>query len=342
MSERCLVCHTALLQNEKDFHAVMLAQGREVSCRRCHTEHRGSNAPLTTIDMTDFPHAEATGFSLRGHKKTANGSAFKCADCHGPELGRFDLNACGECHQTLDKPFLTVHVQDFGPECLACHDGLDTYGRTFDHNQQPFPLQGKHADLACADCHAGARQIVDLRSAPQDCFACHAKDDAHQGQFGRDCAACHSPDNWGNASFDHSLTGFPLSGAHARVSCEQCHPRRRFADTPSACVACHADPVFHLGMFGQDCSECHTTEAWSPASFAGVHTFPLNHGEGGGVSCRVCHPDSLQAYTCYGCHEHEPTKIARKHREEGIGDFQDCMRCHPTGRKEEGGEGGDD
>jgi hypothetical protein len=47
-------------------------------------------------------------------------------------------------------------------------------------------------------------------------------------------------------------------------------------------------------------------------------------------------------YTCYGCHEHNPSEIEQEHREEGISDFQNCVACHPTGREKEGSGGDDD
>ena len=87
------------------------------------------------------------------------------------------------------------------------------------------------------------------------------------------------------------------------------------------------------------CIDCH-----------GVHDM-LNHDDEGShvkkenllATCRKCHPDSLVSYTCYTCHEHQPDRIEREHREEGISNFQDCTRCHPTGREEEGGDrDGDD
>jgi hypothetical protein len=101
------------------------------------------------------------------------------------------------------------------------------------------------------------------------------------------------------------------------------------------CSACHDDPAFHLGLLGSDCAACHTTEAWSPARYDRQHTFPYNHGESGPSPCRTCHPDTLSAYTCYICHEHNPAEIEEEHRDEGIADFQDCVRCHPTGLEEE-------
>jgi len=69
------------------------------------------------------------------------------------------------------------------------------------------------------------------------------------------------------------------------------------------------------------------------------HAFPLDHGESGVSSCKTCHPDQLKAYTCYGCHEHTPADIQRKHVKEGIPDFANCMKCHPTGREKEGAGG---
>jgi len=41
------------------------------------------------------------------------------------------------------------------------------------------------------------------------------------------------------ATFDHSQTPFPLTGAHATLTCTQCHIHNIFAGTPTACYACH-------------------------------------------------------------------------------------------------------
>ena len=165
--------------------------------------------------------------------------------------------------------------------------------------------------------------------------------DAHDGQFGGNCAVCHTPDGWEGATFDHNLTDFLLVGRHAKTECEACHINNVFKGTPDECVACHAEPQFHAGSVGTACANCHTALAWTPAQFDRPHSFPFNHGESGVSPCQRCHPDSLAAYTCYGCHEHNPAKIERKHLEEGIRDFQDCARCHPTGREEEKEEYGD-
>jgi hypothetical protein len=470
MSDRCVLCHTgvaAQLDDPTSLHGVMMRSSEIKSCHPCHPEHRGSDVPLTILDPGTFPH-EATGYSLQGHQQMAEGQPFACADCHGEDLSHFDPARCAGCHRDLDAAYLQAHERAFGSDCLACHDGLDTYGASFDHAQTTFPLTGRHAPLVCADCHPGARSPADLQSTsqncfachraddthegqfgqdcaachtpeewaqatidhdqtgfplvgahveaacqdchvdaiyrgtaqdcfachqaddahdgrlgqdcaachtaegwaqatfdhaqtafpltgahvevacedchvdnvyhgtPQDCFACHQADDAHEGQFGSDCAACHTAEGWARATFDHAQTAFPLTGAHVEVDCQACHVDNVYQGTAQACASCHDDPAFHRGLLGSECASCHTTTAWSPARYDRTHTFPLNHGEGGISPCVTCHPDSLTAYTCYGCHEHEPAEIEREHREEGITDFQDCVRCHPTGQEEEG------
>jgi hypothetical protein len=472
MDERCRACHVDLLIDPQGFHSVMMAQGELTTCRDCHTDHNGAIAPLTTLALTSFPH-DKVGFSLLGHQTKAAETAFACSDCHAGDFNSIDQAICESCHHELDITFLQAHVQTFGQDCLACHDGVDTYGSEFDHNQTSFPLREKHAELDCSACHQSAHSRDDLQAAPLDCIDCHAQDDAHAGEFGESCGGCHTSASWLGAEFDHSqsafpltgahlevtcqdchidnlyagtpqecftchaeqdahggefgglcgechstttwqgaeldhsLTAFPLTGAHLEVTCQQCHidnlyagtPQEcfgchkeddahtgeygescgechgtvswlgaefdhsqtafpltgahlqatcqgchvdsLFAGTPQVCAACHTDPDYHLGLFAESCDRCHTTQAWSPAIYDLLHTFPINHGESGMSACQTCHPTSLSVYTCYECHEHSPAEIQSEHREEGISDFQDCMRCHPTGQEEEY-EGGDD
>lgn len=340
MAARCLACHTGIAAQMRDpasLHGIVMAADRDRPCYTCHPEHRGQDAPLTVVDPAAFPH-QATGYSLLGHRQTAAGAPFACADCHGEELARFDQARCAECHRDLDAAYMQAHQDDFGPDCLACHDGLDTYGASFDHAQTAFPLAGRHAPVACAGCHQGARAVADLRATPRECAACHQADDAHDGKFGPDCAACHTPGGWEQATFDHSQTAFPLAGGHAQAACRDCHLDGVYQGTPRECAACHDDPAFHRGLLGAECASCHDTAAWSPARYERAHTFPVDHGESDPSPCRTCHPDALPDYDCYGCHEHDPAGIDREHREEGIADFQDCTRCHPTGQKDEAGD----
>ena len=83
---------------------------------------------------------------------------------------------------------------------------------------------------------------------------------------------------------------------------------------------------------GQACSACHSTTAWRPGRYDGPHTFPMDHGEQNNA-CADCHiQPNLTQWTCYTCHERG--EIENEHREEGIADFNDCLRCHADGREE--------
>jgi hypothetical protein len=143
--------------------------------------------------------------------------------------------------------------------------------------------------------------------------------------------------DWKQVTFDHSKAAFALTGKHLHVDCAKCHANNVFQGTPTQCAACHPEPDLHKGLLGTDCAACHTTDAWSPASLNQPHPFPFDHGASGPSPCRTCHPTTLSAYTCYGCHEHNQAEVAARHREEGITDLTDCVKCHPAGR----GEGGD-
>jgi hypothetical protein len=324
LAGHCLECHTEILGDGQDFHWVMLAQSQRSSCTPCHTDHLGPQASLTRMELANFPHEEL-GFSLAAHRAHENGEAFTCSDCHTERITRLDPAACLHCHEILEPAYMTAHTADFGAECTACHDGIDTYGGGFDHNRLAFGLVGAHAAAGCGECHPGSRTIADLRQAPQDCAGCHQQQDAHAGRFGRDCNACHTPENWEEAIFDHSRTAFPLTGAHQQVDCSACHREASFVDTPSDCAGCHQQQDAHAGRFGQDCGACHTPENWEEAIFDHSRTaFPLT-GAHQQVDCSACHREGVYENTptgCAGCHADPPFHA---------GLFgQECADCHTT------------
>lgn len=332
-SDRCLACHDEIqaeLAGADGLHAHFRATR---SCLACHTEHRGRDGALTGIDAASFPHA-ATGFSLAAHRRTRAGCAFACADCHDQALTRWDEQRCETCHRAEQPALMTTHVAAWGADCRACHDGVDRFGAAFDHARTRLALAGKHAALACQQCHPDVRRAAGFADAPERCVDCHRDDDAHRGRYGEDCGRCHGDAGWKPARFDHGTTAFPLTGAHVRATCAACHPDQRYQGTATACASCHPMPADHRGTFGDNCAGCHSTDTWARARFD--HRFPIDHGDGRAVPCKTCHPVDYRSYTCYGCHEHTIDNIARKHRKEGIGDYRPCARCHPTGREDEG------
>jgi len=97
-------------------------------------------------------------------------------------------------------------------------------------------------------------------------------------------------------------------------------------------VECVERDDHHGGRFGTKCEQCHTPDGWEDATFDHA-IFPVNHGREERVAtCDTCHPNGTGTYTCYGCHEHTPARVAADHREEGITDTTDCVRCHAGGR----------
>ena len=93
----------------------------------------------------------------------------------------------------------------------------------------------------------------------------------------------------GGKNFDHMTTGFPLTGQHSTIRCEDCHVRGIFKGLPAQCAACHTPgalvtavmiPNNHIPVF-QPCDTCHTT-----ASFYGAH---FVHSDVAIGTCNQCH-----------------------------------------------------
>lgn len=302
--------------------------------------------------------AQPTGQELGGFSAH---SEFEpdCAQCHAPWQG-VTAERCENCHtnvagQRQSGTGLHGRLTDTG-RCQTCH--TDHKGRNaqttqisltgFDHDRLVgFSLARHQTDyngqpLACEGCHTANRFAAEFL----DCVTCHQNADAtfmqeHTTRFGRDCLACHDGVDR-LANFDHA-TVFVLEGAHVTAACEGCHANQVFQGTPRECANCHEEPAIHAGIFGLDCARCHTALAWSPAQLT-QHTFLLDHGGEGQLACETCHEASYTVYTCYNCHEHDPAGIRRKHEEEDIFAFENCVECHPTGQESdfEGNDHNDD
>jgi len=128
------------------------------------------------------------------------------------------------------------------------------------------------------------------------------------------CSACHSTSAWrakdaaGSAGkFDHSTTGFPLTGAHIAAACVDCHNATRALKR--TCASCHDD--FHRGRLSQQCDKCHSPAGWRVTRPSEIHRFtrfPLT-GMHVLADCSECHVRaSEQRWTdapvaCFACHE---------------------------------------
>ncbi len=135
------------------------------------------------------------------------------------------------------------------------------------------------------------------------------------GKLAQPCATCHAPNGWVPArissAFDHAKGGFPLTGAHARAACRDCHRTLDFKGAPTDCAACHRDA--HRGELGADCGRCHT-----PRSFIDRATMVRAHQE-----TRFPLTGSHLALDCEQCHRPEP-----QGRLAFVNQPSDCVDCH--------------
>lgn len=238
------------------------------------------------------------------HSPLRGATADRCIACHAlPDIGLRTTKGAAIVNAKLLK--VSFHQELSDQNCMACH--TDHAGpKLTKRSRKPF----SHAMLR-----------VDARDR---CDACHAvptsgpKADLHQA-LSVGCDKCHKTEAWKPATFDHAaLTPAELG------RCESCH--KAPADT------------LHQQMTG-DCAQCHKTQAWKPASFDHDKSFPLDQDHN--ATCVTCHTgNNYKQYTCYGCHEHTPTNMQAKHREEGVSESLDnCVRCHRSASDEGGGKG---
>ncbi len=313
-------------------------------------------------------HAAVAGSSFVGDCRKchdAKGLSAGCLTCHA-EIGRqidgksgyhgktiaAKVSACGKCHSDHNgKEFKLVNKVSWG--------GAEP--KTFAHDHAPFSLKGKHAGLACAECHRKKAPPFALEKFPssvrsetylglkQECVACHK--DPHEGGKLTDCEKCHTQDAWKPApGFDHDKY-YPLRDGHATVACAKCHagPVGAAASAVTfgpvkgrSCRDCHADP--HRTDWTLACGACHGDRAL-PWNGAAARFTRAQHDATGfrlekphdKVSCAKCHDLALPyakrfssasapgrpraADACEACHK-DP------HAGQFVAKHPKCLDCH--------------
>ncbi|MFO1031614.1 MAG: cytochrome c3 family protein [Planctomycetota bacterium] len=354
---QCNDCHEAPHGNPfLQGNAKAAATAPKAVCSVCHAlDHASFADPRLSVTPEQHRHG---GFPL-----TAPHDRQGCARCHEPgkpwaqrHPGR-GPDDCASCHRD-------VHDGQFaqgpfaGGGCIACHDRLHWTPHAFDqqhHARTALPLDGKHAELACTQCHvepsAGEARV--FHGTPNRCERCHQ--DAHAGLFDHHaaklaarprgtCAECHGTTAFATLDherFDHrDWTGFAVTGAHAQIECTDCHARteqpdvtgRRFGRVPRhgagfrGCIECHGDP--HEGVFDgarmpaeidgrTSCERCHDT-----ASFRALpHGF--DHAAFTGHALTGKHAE----LSCSACHAPLATPTTTG-RTSGRARGRECADCH--------------
>lgn len=344
-NDKCLECHKEIkerLTHKKGYHSSSNVVNK--TCITCHSEHHGRNFEIIHFDKKKFDHNE-TGFKLEGaHTKK------ECADCHKPEfISNPDLkkkkgtflglnNQCLTCHEDR-------HQKSLSNSCSNCHTNEKFKpALKFDHAKAKFQLKGKHTDVLCNKCHKTSiqngkdfQQFTGLKF--KSCVNCHK--DVHDNQFGQNCVECHSEDSFkaikGISKFDHSKTGYLLTGRHIRVECKLCHKVSLTATLPHKnCINCHTD--YHKGQFSKadklvDCNECHSVDGFIPSMFTiERHNLSKFKLEGGHLStpCFECHKKEKEwnfrkiGEKCVDCHEN----IHRSVINASYFPEENCEKCH--------------
>jgi len=308
-------------------HKILLMTGLALIAIGFHTTTRA--ASIETLVMP--------GQVVEAHANIET----ECSGCHAPFSKTSQRDLCLSCH---DHKAVMEDLQAGtgfhgrskivdNVECATCHAehegresdivGLDK--ETFDHDLTDFILQGAHLETVCEDCHASGELF---REAPSACFNCHETDDGHQGRLGEDCGSCHAETAWQTTTFDHTKdTDYTLTGAHEVLECALCHTNQRYEDTPAECNSCHQIDDQHLGNFGTDCEQCHTTEDWKQETFehgeASDFALKGRHAE---IKCNSCHRANLfdepLAKECVSCHLADDVH-------QGTSET-DCGSCHNT------------
>ena len=264
-----------------------------------------------------YPQAMVSpGPLLPGHAALAD----DCFACHAPLRGA-TTERCIACHAVPDiglratkglpiqaaqagraaRLTISFHQQLAEQDCMACH--------------------GDHAAPRLNKGHRKSFSHAALRLPTREgCAACHvAPANAVHKSLSAGCVQCHKTDAWKPAGFDHAAL-----------------PQAELA----RCESCHKAPTdtLHRQINGR-CAQCHAPKAWKPATFEHDKLFRLDRDHQ--ASCATCHlGDDYSQYTCYGCHEHSAANIRRKHVEEGIQNYENCVKCHRSAEGEREGKGG--
>jgi hypothetical protein len=141
-----------------------------------------------------------------------------------------------------------------------------------------------------------------------------------------------------SSTFNHFVTGFPLTGTHLSVGCASCHVNGRFASTPKRCFGCHntitapGEPQSHPRTTTL-CEGCHQTTTWRDYRF-------IDHAQAIGP-CATCHNNKFAlgksnthiatAAPCETCHFNTVTFSGAKVPADPPGTAASVAAARPAG-----------
>jgi len=387
LSTACISCHQKDLQQTQTMGGTVpnhIAAQFPTTCETCHNFDSWLGASVNhAAPPINFP-------LTNGHANVS------CESCHVG--GNYNLQIvatdCGHagCHlttwQQTTNPAHTAAPTVFPiATCSNCHNTVSWQNANFNHATTGFPLANSHQMApagkvnACTDCHINNN--YNLTTQATDCgnAGCHLNTNYGGGWQGTttpvhaqagsvfavaNCSSCHNTVSFLTAIFDHSATGFPLTGSHqlapaGRVNaCSDCHISNNYALTigPTDCgnSQCHLttwqqtnNPTHSAAgapFAAANCSTCHNPTLWTNVVFNHAATgWPLTGSHqlapaGKVVACTDCHTGNNYNLTaantdCYGCHQTawlSTTKMAGSIPNHVTAGFSTsmCSTCHDT------------
>ena len=187
---------------------------------------------------------------------------------HPDNIGHTLFPGCFRCHEGNH---VSREGKVLGKNCQLCHTiiGQETAlpkptevaaTETFNH---PWPLQGKHAQLSCNQCHWRGRGLssdcttchtrpAGAPMATLPCSTCHLK--AQEVQPVASCVTCHP-----------KRAELHLKPTHAATDCTMCHRAHEWTvNKRETCTTCHPDKTEHYPP--AVCKDCHPFRQAAKAS----------------------------------------------------------------------------
>jgi hypothetical protein len=332
-SKACYPCHTADWTSTQTLGGNVpnhITAGFPQTCDTCHDTTAWANST--------FNHNN-TGFQLTGLHATSVQCAQCHSTAAGGYNLPAPVTTCGDqyCHQSdyngTNNPVHSAAGTTFAlTNCANCHTTASAYTTTsWSHTSTGWALTGNHqmtpagAATNCNQCHTSNNYSLSVT----DCYnsGCHVADWNSTQTIGGTvpnhvamqyptslCSTCHDTMAWVDGTFNHASTGFALTGAHLTTACALCHVSNNYSLTSAntACYGCHlADwnstqtlggsvPNHIAAGYPTTCDTCHTTTAWTGATFNHTY-FPIPHHSSVCADCHQVSTDYSQ-FTCINCH----------------------------------------
>ncbi|MBI1422177.1 MAG: hypothetical protein GC149_01840 [Gammaproteobacteria bacterium] len=290
-------------------------------CRNCHNSSYDNTIYNAKSHPADSVHAtvDANGWECNAcHTTTGNFLETNPVNHQDPAI---KAQACISCHDGN-----TPGAMAKGPshpstsnQCQGCHQAGGSFTAGFDHTT--LDAGGANVGLACTTCHDGTTATGKAQNhvaTTRDCLSCHAG---------------HPPTvaNFANGTFDHS--GPEMTGRQ----CMDCHDGSILGALGKSAKPDHV-------VTSADCSACHTTSAFKPAT-----TFD-HTGTTSGCQAAGCHAAGTAGVVdvtddpnpkphipimngstevdCYNCHKNPGGTFANASMNHTVVTFEACQSCH--------------